>query len=160
MKEVYKGHRVTCSDHGWSTLSSCADFVGTFEECRAECTERPNVSENYTMRKASGAYMCVCLNSQGEVTFSGEVDNSDACATKCESLRRNKGSADPMRRATGDGGGICSAENKVTASTASITIGVIAGLVIIPNKVVGAIVGLIGGGIISSLGLGVICQGK
>mgnify|MGYP003646333323 CR=1 FL=1 len=54
MKEVYKGHRVTCSDHGWSTLSSCADFVGTFEECRSECTERPNVSQNSNMRKASG----------------------------------------------------------------------------------------------------------
>ena len=54
MKSIYKGNRVTCSDHGWSTLSSCADFVGTFEDCRAECTERPNVSQNSNMRKASG----------------------------------------------------------------------------------------------------------
>ena len=54
MKSIYKGNRVTCSDHGWSTLSSCADFVGTFEECRAECTERPNVSQNSNMRNVSG----------------------------------------------------------------------------------------------------------
>ena len=55
MKEVYKGNRITCSDHGFSSLSSCADFVGTFEECRTECTERPNVSQNSNMRNHSGS---------------------------------------------------------------------------------------------------------
>jgi hypothetical protein len=146
MKKVNKGYRVTCSDHGFSPLLACADMVGTFQECRDECTERP--SEGGEMMKVSGAYMCVCTNSQGEVTFSGEVDNSDACTTQCESLRSiNKGSADPMRGVTGDWGGISfqCAETPFASATGDEGEVYEEDIISDPPWWAGALVGLLGG---------------
>ena len=52
---------------------------------------------------------------------------------------------------------MCSADNQLTISTASIALGAVAGFLLSPSKFIGAIGGMIGGGVVVAVGLSMVC---
>ena len=63
----------------------------------------------------------------------------------------------PMRQATGERG-ICDTDKQLTLHSLSIGIGAVAGLYLIPNKFLGAVGGMVAGGVLGGLILNSACK--
>ena len=81
--------------------------------------------------------------------------DSEKCAMCCD--RPDGFGKSAMMSATGEKG-ICNTDNQLTLHSLSIGIGAVAGLYLIPNKFLGAVGGMLAGGVLGGLILNSACK--
>ncbi len=120
--------------------------------CPSEQGGRPNVGQEPiggSMRSATGK-KCSCHENCSHLPY-----DSEKCAMCCDRPDGFRRSA--MMSATGEKG-ICDTDRQLTLHSMSIGIGAIAGLYLIPNKFLGAVGGMVAGGVLGGLILNSACQ--
>lgn len=102
-----------------------------------------------SMRSASGK-KCSCHENCSHLPY-----DSEKCAMCCDKPDGFRRSA--MMSATGEKG-ICDTDKQLTLHSLSIGIGAVAGLYLIPNKFLGAVGGMLAGGVLGGLILNSACK--
>jgi hypothetical protein len=101
------------------------------------------------MRSASGKRKCPCTGCERFLA------DGWRCAMCCD--RPDGFGKSGMMSATGEKG-ICNTDNQLTLHSLSIGIGAVAGLYLIPNKFLGAVGGMVAGGVLGGLILNSACK--